>query len=86
MTRRLGTLEQRGADQPRADADPTGARGSSRSPPTAKPWSRPSLPEHLANEKRLLAGMGSQTQLDLARLLRSLAVTLGDRRAGRAHY
>jgi len=37
------------------------------------------LPEHLANEKRLLAGLDSTTQHDLARLLGELALALGDR-------
>jgi DNA-binding MarR family transcriptional regulator len=37
------------------------------------------LPDHLANEKRLLAGLDATTQRDLARLLKETALALGDR-------
>jgi DNA-binding MarR family transcriptional regulator len=41
------------------------------------------LPEHLANEERLLAGVTGTARGDLARLLRVLALSLGDEAGNR---
>ena len=78
MTKRLAALARRGL----ISREPAAA--DRRSLPVAltaagKDLIEAVLPEHLANEKRLLAGLDSTTQHDLARLLRELALALGDR-------
>jgi len=78
MTKRLAALARRGL----ISREPAAA--DRRSLPVAltaagKDLIEAVLPEHLANEKRLLAGLDSTTQHDLARLLGELALALGDR-------
>ena len=78
MTKRLAALQQRGliSREPaitdrRSLLVTLTARG--------KDLIEAVMPDHLANEKRLLAGLDSTTQGDLARLLRQAALALGDR-------
>lgn len=81
MTKRLAALQQRGL----VSREP-GAADRRSLPVTltaaGKDLIEAVMPDHLANEKRLLAGLDSTTQQDLARLLRQAALALGDR-AGR---
>jgi DNA-binding MarR family transcriptional regulator len=81
MTKRLTALQQRGL----ISREP--APRDKRSLPVTltaagKDLIETVMPDHMANEKRLLAGMDSTTQQDLAGLLRQAALALGDR-AGR---
>ena len=81
MTKRLAALQQRGL----ISREPAAADG--RSLPVTltaagKGLAEAVMHDHLANEQRLLAGLDSTTQHDLARLLRQAALALGDR-AGR---
>jgi len=81
MTKRLAALQQRGLiSREPATAD----RRSLLVTLTAagKDLIEAVMHDHLANEKRLLAGLDSTTQHDIARLLRQAALALGDR-AGR---
>jgi DNA-binding MarR family transcriptional regulator len=78
MTKRLAALAQRGL----ISRDPAAA--DRRSLPVTltaagKDLIETVLPDHLANEKRLLAGLDADAQHDLARLLRQAALALGDR-------
>jgi DNA-binding MarR family transcriptional regulator len=78
MTKRLAALAQRGL----ISRDPAAA--DRRSLPVTltaagKDLIETVLPDHLANEKRLLAGLDTTTQRDLARLLKDAALALGDR-------
>jgi DNA-binding MarR family transcriptional regulator len=83
MTKRLTALEQRGLITRKP------AAADRRSLPVTltaagKNLVEAVMPDHLANEQRLLAGLDSTTRHDLARLLRLTALALGDR-AGRFH-
>jgi len=81
MTKRLAALQQRGLISREA------AAADRRSLPVTltaagKDLVDAIMHDHLANERRLLAGLDGATQHDLARLLRQAALALGDR-AGR---
>lgn len=78
MTKRLTALQQRGL----INREP--AIHDKRSLPVTltaagKDLIETVMPDHLANEERLLAGLDSTTKQDLARLLRQAALALGDR-------
>jgi len=81
MTKRLTALQQRGL----ITREPATADRRSL-PVTLTPGGKDLIeavmPDHLANEQRLLAGLDTAAQHDLARLLRQTALALGDR-AGR---
>lgn len=77
MTKRLGALERRGLICREPDPDDrrstivalTGA---------GKRLVDAILPEHVANQRRLVSGLRKSEQAELARLLAALAVSLGD--------
>ena len=83
MTKRLAALEARGLIA--RDPDPSDRRS------TAVSLTREGrrlvddvLPEHLANEERLLADLGVSERKTLADLLEALALSLGDEAGARA--
>jgi DNA-binding MarR family transcriptional regulator len=80
MTKRLASLESRGLVS--REPDPNDGRS------TAVTLTREGkrlvdtiLPEHVANEQRLLDELSSKERTDLARLLETLALSLGDEAA-----
>lgn len=77
MTKRLNALEARGLVRRRPD--PHDRRSTTVSlTGDAKRLVEAILPEHSANERRLLHALSAKERTELARLLRSLAVGLGD--------
>jgi DNA-binding MarR family transcriptional regulator len=92
MTKRLNVLEDRGLI--RRQPDPRDGRSTAVSlTREGKRLVDAILPEHAANEERLVSGLSAQDRAKLARLLESLAIALDDRgnarrpgamRAGRA--
>jgi len=77
MTKRLKALSDRGLI--RRVPDPTDARVSVVAlTPRGKQLVEEILPHHTANETRLLAGLGDEGRAELAALLATLAVELGD--------
>ena len=82
MTKRLAALQQRGLI--RREPDPDDGRSTRVAlTPAGKRLVETVLPEHLANEERLLRGLAAGQRGDLARLLEALAVSLGDEGRGR---
>jgi len=77
MTKRLTALEGRGLI--RREPDPNDGRSTAVSlTREGKRLVEAILPEHVANEQRLLSGLGNKERGDLAGLLETLAVSLGD--------
>jgi DNA-binding MarR family transcriptional regulator len=77
MTKRLTSLEARGLI--RRDPDPNDGRSTSVSlTREGKRLVDTILPEHVANEQRLLDELSGKERAELARLLESLALSLGD--------
>jgi DNA-binding MarR family transcriptional regulator len=77
MTKRLSALEGRGLI--RREPDPNDGRSTSVSlTREGKRLVETILPEHVANEQRLLGELGSKERAELAALLAALAVSLGD--------
>jgi len=77
MTKRLRALERRGLI--RRVPDPSDGRSRAVSlTPEGKRLVEAILPEHVANERRLLSGLSKDECAELARLLETLAVSLGD--------
>jgi DNA-binding MarR family transcriptional regulator len=77
MTKRLNALEGRGLI--RREPDPTDRRSSAVSlTPEGKRLVEAILPEHVANEQRLLSELSTKERVELARLLETLAISLGD--------
>jgi DNA-binding MarR family transcriptional regulator len=77
MTRRLNALEARGLI--RREPDPDDGRSTGVSLTRAgKRLVEAILPEHVANEQRLLSDLSGKERAELAGLLETLAVSLGD--------
>ncbi len=77
MTKRLNALEDRGLI--RRGSDPNDGRSSLVLLTSAgKHLVEAILPEHIANERRLVGELSAKERLDLASLLEGLAVSLGD--------
>jgi DNA-binding MarR family transcriptional regulator len=77
MTKRLAALEARGLI--RREPDPTDGRSTSVTlTREGKRLVDAILPEHVANEERLLGELSDKERAELAGLLESLAVSLGD--------
>lgn len=77
MTKRLTALEGRGLI--RREPDPNDGRSRAVSLTRAgKRLVEAILPEHVANEQRLLSELSSKERAELAGLLETLAVSLGD--------
>ena len=77
MTKRLGALKGRGLI--RREADPNDGRSTTVAlTREGKRLVEAILPEHVANEGRLLAGLSDEERSALAGLLETLAVSLGD--------
>jgi DNA-binding MarR family transcriptional regulator len=77
MTKRLSALEGRGLI--RRDADPNDGRSTAVSlTREGKRLVEAILPDHVANEQRLLGELSSKERAELAGLLELLAVALGD--------
>jgi DNA-binding MarR family transcriptional regulator len=77
MTKRLNALAGRGLI--RREPDPTDRRSSAVSlTPEGKRLVEAILPEHVANEERLLSELSTEQRVELARLLETLAISLGD--------
>jgi DNA-binding MarR family transcriptional regulator len=77
MTKRLNALEDRGLI--RRGSDPNDGRSSLVLLTSAgKRLVEAILPEHVANERRLVGELSAKERLDLASLLEGLAVSLGD--------
>jgi DNA-binding MarR family transcriptional regulator len=77
MTKRLNALEGRGLI--RREPDPNDGRSTAVAlTPDGKRLVDAALPEHVANEKRLLGGLSTKSRAELARLLEMLAISLGD--------
>lgn len=77
MTKRLTALEGRGLI--RREPDPNDGRSTAVSlTGEGKRLVEATLPEHVANERRLLSGMSNKERAELAGLLETLAVSLGD--------
>lgn len=77
MTKRLKALADRGLI--RRERDPTDARVNVVAlTPAGSRLVEEVLPRHIANETRLLAGLGVEGREELAGLLAALAVSLGD--------
>jgi DNA-binding MarR family transcriptional regulator len=82
MTKRLTALERRGLI--RREPDPTDGRSTAVTlTREGKRLVETILPEHVANEQRLLRGLSARERAGLARLLETLAVSLGDEADGR---
>lgn len=77
MTKRLGALESRGLISREPDAN-DGRSTAVTLTREGKRLVETTLPEHVANEQRLLSGLSSKERAELARLLETLAVSLGD--------
>jgi DNA-binding MarR family transcriptional regulator len=77
MTKRLAALEGRGLI--RREPDPNDGRSTSVTlTREGKRLVDAILPEHVANEQRLLGELSNKERADLAGLLEALAVSLGD--------
>jgi DNA-binding MarR family transcriptional regulator len=77
MTKRLNALEDGGLI--RRQPDPNDGRSTVVSlTREGKRLVEAILPEHVANEQRLLSGLRSKERADLAALLQMLAISLGD--------
>jgi len=77
MTKRLATLERRGLI--RRDPDPSDRRSTAVTlTAEGKRLVETILPEHVANERRVLAELSAKERAELARLLEALALSLGD--------
>jgi DNA-binding MarR family transcriptional regulator len=77
MTKRLNTLEGRGLIRRRPD--PTDGRSTTVSlTREGKRLVEAILPEHVANEERLLNTVSERERAELAALLEALAISLGD--------
>jgi DNA-binding MarR family transcriptional regulator len=77
MTKRLAALEGRGLI--RREPDPNDGRSTTVSlTREGKRLVDAILPEHVANEQRLLSELSNKERADLADLLETLAVSLGD--------
>jgi DNA-binding MarR family transcriptional regulator len=77
MTKRLSALESRGLI--RRELDPNDRRSTAVAlTREGKRLVETILPEHVANEQRLLSGLSTRERAELARLLEELAVSLGD--------
>jgi DNA-binding MarR family transcriptional regulator len=77
MTKRLSALEGRGLI--RRDPDPSDGRSTAVSlTREGKRLVEVILPEHVANEQRLLSELSNKERAELAALLEMLAVSLGD--------
>jgi DNA-binding MarR family transcriptional regulator len=77
MTKRLSALESRGLI--RREPDPNDGRSTTVSlTREGKRLVDTILPEHVANEQRLLSELSNKERADLAHLLELLAVSLGD--------
>lgn len=83
MTKRLNALERRGLVRRRPD--PHDRRSTAVSlTPAGKQLVEAALTEHAANEEQLLSALGAHDRDQLARLLETLAVALGDSAKARA--
>jgi DNA-binding MarR family transcriptional regulator len=83
MTKRLNALEARGLLHRRPD--PNDGRSTVVSLTRAgKRLVEAILPEHVANEQRLLGELSGKERVELARLLEALAIALGDDADARA--
>jgi DNA-binding MarR family transcriptional regulator len=77
MTKRLTALEGRGLI--RREPDPNDGRSKAVAlTPQGKRLVEAILPEHVANEQRLLGELSGRERTELAGLLETLAVSLGD--------
>jgi len=77
MTKRLSALEGRGLI--RREPDPNDGRSIAVSlTREGKRLVEATLPEHVANEQRLLSELSSKERAELSGLLETLAVSLGD--------
>jgi DNA-binding MarR family transcriptional regulator len=77
MTKRLTALEGRGLIS--REPDPNDGRSTAVSlTREGKRLVDEILPEHVANEQRLLSELSNKERVELARLLETLAVSLGD--------
>jgi DNA-binding MarR family transcriptional regulator len=77
MTKRLNALEGRALI--RREPDPNDGRSTVVSlTPEGKRLVEAILPEHVANERRLLGELSAKQRAELAGLLKTLAITLGD--------
>ena len=77
MTKRLNALEGRGLI--RREPDPNDGRSRAVSlTREGKRLVEATLPEHVANERRLLSGLSNKQRAELPGLLETLAVSLGD--------
>ena len=82
MTKRLASLERRGLI--RRERDPNDGRSTAVAlTGSGKRLVEAVLPEHVANERRLLAALSGKERAQLAALLERLAVSLGDAADGR---
>lgn len=82
MTKRLNALEARGLI--RREPDPNDGRSSAVSlTREGKHLVEAILPEHVANERRLLSELSTKQRAELAGLLETLAISLGDDADGR---
>jgi DNA-binding MarR family transcriptional regulator len=80
MTKRLTALEGRGLI--RREPDPNDGRSTSVTlTREGKRLVEAILPEHIANEERLLSELSNKERAELAGLLETLAVSLGDEAA-----
>jgi DNA-binding MarR family transcriptional regulator len=77
MTKRLAALEGRGLI--RREPDPNDGRSTAVAlTPEGKRLVEAILPDHVANEQRLLSELTSKERAELAGLLEALALSLGD--------
>jgi DNA-binding MarR family transcriptional regulator len=77
MTKRLASLERRGLIS--REPHPRDGRSTAVTlTPEGKRLVDEVLPEHVANEERLLAELSAEERAELAALLEALAVSLGD--------
>jgi len=77
ITKRLAGLESRGLVRREAEADDRRLRAVTLTP-DGRHLVDAMLPDHIANEERLLRDLSASEQRDLARLLEKLAVALHD--------